>query len=116
MTDHTIKETDVSPELFYGDKESCYIRVQYVKDVDGFRFQVRNELINDVENLEDAPKEGMIISAFVRGMLGVAINNSAEIYQIGRRMQEHDKVIAEIETIKDESHRSLMLGEAKGNA
>lgn len=68
-----------SKEEYYGQLDSCYLRVEHIGDM-GFRITLRNELLlsQDCDT-----KAGEFIGAIARGLLEVAYNNSSIIYREG---------------------------------
>lgn len=109
-----LKPVDTSAEEFYAQTDSCYVRIQLNPDTNAFRFEVRNEILQSVEDLSEIPQNVETLALFVRGMLAVAMNNPAEMYQIGIKARNYDIINADEELNDDE--KELLSGEPAGTA
>lgn len=110
-----IKPTeDANPELFYSQGDSAYIRIQWVNDVQGFKFSVRNQLYHNTES-EKALDEGAVaLSTLVRGMVEIALQSTGTVYQIGKDAQNRDFIALNTQNMSDKE--KLMLSDPQGRA
>lgn len=108
-----IDPIDTPPEEFYNQDDSIYIRLQYFKDTDFFKFEVKNELLQHYDP-NDVPSKIMSLCAYIRGMVEVAMTNPYSISMIGVKAMNMDE-IDEDETLTEEQ-KSLFKYKTMGNA
>lgn len=85
---------ELKPEDFFPQKDSFYIQIHWVKDMNAFKFQVWTEL--------DQSPEGHMIFNIGRGMVEAAIVNPAAFHQLGL-----DAAEAEAWAMNDEHKEEL---------
>ena len=105
---------DTPAEEFYGKNDSCYVRIQFCEEQNGYRFEVKNELMSRYNDGDEVPNDIKALTAFIRGMLEVALANPHEMYVLGNRAMNND-VIAQTEGLTDEQ-RKLLMEEPLGKA
>lgn len=107
------KPMDTPPAEFYGKEDSCYVKFQYNAETEMFRVEVRNELLHALGPQE--PPEGIkTLTAFVRGMLEIALNNPHEVYRVGIIAINEDVIRMSDDIPEDQ--RNLLSGKPAGNA
>lgn len=111
-----MKPLDETPEQFYNQTDSAYLRIQYVPEVKGFKFTVRNESYHSLSDASQVDEGLAALSTLIRGLAEVGLNNTGDVYQIGLQAQREDYMLLNTEEIENEEHRDMMLGEPKGVA
>jgi len=94
-----LKSLELKPEEFYGQKDSFYIRIQYVPNLDGFKFQIWSEL-------DDTEKQQLLF-LMGRGLVEACIASPNTFYNIGFQAAEAE---AWDMNNKEEMFKSLLRG------
>ena len=113
--DKQIQLRDTSPEEFYNQSNSCYIRVTFDPSVNGFRFAVRNEFVNYLKEGEELTQGHSVLLTLTRGLVEMGIEHTADVYELGLHAQQQDYMQLNTEDMPEE-HRQLMLAIPEGNA
>jgi hypothetical protein len=112
---HNIKAKVQDPKEFYGQGDSVYIKVTYIEDKDAFKFDVKNEIIEQHYGDTDILPPPMVsLSAFIRGMLECALSAPHQMYSIGVRAINAD-LVSNMSDLTDEQ-RKLLMGNVEGSA
>lgn len=74
-------------EEFYSQKDSVYVRIQYIPEGDGYKFELWNEL--SPENVNDS---SAMMLALARGFIEAAIHYPGDIYTMGKEAFNRDYV------------------------
>ena len=107
--DHKLKQLDITPEEFYGNKDSIYIRCQYMPENRGFKVLIFNQI-----EAKDIHEDLIFMATVCRGMAEAVLTYPADIYEMGRAAQEQD-----MQNIRDDiapEQRDLFDAEPEGSA
>lgn len=110
-----VKPLDTSKEEFYDQSDSAYVRVKYIKEEDGFKFEIRNELYHNTTSYDDLTEGAKALGTLVRGMTEMAIQYPSDVYRIGLQAQNKDFLDITGESMPKE-HANLLKGDPKGSA
>ena len=111
---HVLHYMEVTPEEYYNQPDCAYIRLQYIPEGEGIKFQVRNEMF--YAHTPETLPEGMVkLATFLRGMLETALVYPYNVYQMGQEAQQLD-MIDQQTTDMAKDQRDLLKGEPMGNA
>lgn len=97
---------------FYNRPDCAYIRIQYIPEGEGLKFQVRNELFYTYTP-ENIPEGCNKLATFLRGLVETALVYPHNIYQMGLEAQNHD--ILDHNNMNTDQ-RDLLKGTPMGNA
>lgn len=107
---HQLKQLDITPEEFYGNTDSIYIRCQYIPDNRGFKILLFNQI-----KAEDYTNEDLIFMATVcRGMAEAALTYPADIFNMGKEAQNRD--IEQLRDTLEPEQKDLFDAEPEGSA
>ncbi len=97
----------INSEEFYNQKDSAYLRVQYLNEKEGFRIIMRNEalLSKEVET-----EHGVMIGNIARGMLELAYSDPAYVHSLGKHCLSQDIMRASSDNLSEE-HKKVWLSE-----
>ena len=110
-----VEPREFTPEEFYGNEDSVYIRVKYFKETDAFKFDVKSEIIEqNYKEDEPLPQSIVSLTAFVRGMLEFALHYPHQMYRVGNQAMQAD-MIANMGDLTDEQ-KKLLMGNTEGSA
>ncbi len=108
-TTHKLKQLDITPEEFYGNTDSIYLRCQYIPESRGFKILIFNQIKTEVVN------EDLIFMATVcRGMAEAALTYPADIYNMGIEAQNRD--VEEMKSTLSTEQKELFDVEPEGSA
>ncbi len=111
---HKVEARELKPEDFYGQADCCYVRLKYNAEIDAFKFEVKNELLEKYEANAVIPKGILSVAAFVRGMLEFALAYPHQMYRVGMTAMNADMM----DNMGDMSaeQKALLMGDMEGSA
>ncbi len=99
---------ELTSEEFHSDKHSIYLRATYIPDQGGFKVFIFNEV-----PLEDMDENVVKMAILVRGLAELALEESAEVFEIGYSASMRDQVQFDTNLTDEEK---LLLSNPIGNA
>jgi hypothetical protein len=107
--DYKFQQLDITPEEFYGDKQSIYIRCTYKPDIRGFKVMIFNQI-----DVKDVNQDLMFMATLCRGLAAAALQYPADMYELGRQAQENDR--EELKETLSPEQKDLFDAEPGGSA
>ncbi len=86
-----VYEPRMSPEEFYNDKNSVYVRLTYIKETDSYTVMMNNEI-----DLENADENAIKIALICRGLLELVKQEPSAVFEIGYKAAIKDQAMDEL--------------------
>lgn len=106
------RPVDSDPKTFYNQDDSIYVRLQFFRNEDVFRFEVKNELLATYD-VDRVPHSVISISNYVRGMVEFAMAFPAQCRYLGERAVNNEIINNDTSLSVDEKD---LLNHPVGNA
>ncbi len=100
--------TDAVQEMYYARPDSCYIRIKFIEEQDGFKF----DLCNETDGSNNAHH---VMLAVATGVLHLVKNNPSNMYQLGLQVLSQQEIDKQIEKMPEE-HQKLINEPPQGSA
>jgi hypothetical protein len=112
-----MSESDISPDEFFNQSDSCYLRVKYIAEADGYNFQILNLAYRMHPEDVDIPQGIVLMGTLVRGLAAVAVTYPGTVYSIGHKEQQNDAMLDLVEgNLSEEAQKNMLLSEPQGSA
>src|SRR5690348_4433279 len=92
---------ELTPEEFYNNKDSIYLRLTYDKDQGGYKVLIYNAM--EVDRIQENEIKMAIL---VRGLAELALEYPSEVFQTGYAVSMRDQV--DLNTDLSESEKDLL--------
>lgn len=100
---------EIKSEEFYKQPDSFYIRIQWLPEEQGYKFQVWNELLGN----EDLAEGAKLVLALGRGMVECCIQDPRYFYMTGLKAMQLDMLS---DSLSEERQKMALHGEMTGEA
>lgn len=81
---------ETKTEDFYNQADSVYLRIKYVPEVRGYKFEVWNQLFQSLQNIEDLNDDHRMMMTLARGLAEIIMINPQQVYDVGQIAQNRD--------------------------
>ena len=93
---------ETKPEEFYNQPDSVYLRIQYVPNVRGYKFEVWNQLYHSLADINDLQDDHKMMMTLARGLAEIVMSDPQTVYNVGSNAQNRDFIHHNPELSDDE--------------
>lgn len=92
---------NITPEEFYNDTMSVYIRCTYMPEKSGYKVLVYNQM-----NTEEMGEDQIKLCLLARGLAELAVEQPSEVYEVGYQCALRDTI--DTNTDLDDNEKELL--------